>query len=358
MSYASLLFPREEILSVEGPEPIIDLANVEDSSGKKLEARPFDFLELTYPTSDMRRVITSLGERFIDQPRVPGLFLFEGLKGSGKSHLLVTIYHLFSSPSIANQWLSKHGISCKLPSDVIVIHNKFTDLPLESIWNFIFLKLTGHQAERRIVQPGLDEVKNILGDHKLVLIFDELEQGIRSIADPAIRQQNLAFLQMLSEWGNRSNQVTIFASVYSDIEEPGATLKRVNPLRVQFAQSSDRDRAKVVLHRIFKNYLEFDTKKASTVIDSYVNYWARFHTFSADEYRLRFYETFPFTPDLLDVLLKRVPARGGFQNVRGAIGFLANLVRITYEQADIISPASATLQDREVLIRLSDLDVF
>jgi hypothetical protein len=359
MSYVSLLRPRPEVLSEEGVEPIIDLANVEDTRRQRLEARPADFFALTYPTSDVRRVVQSLGERFRsagERGIIPGLFLFEGLKGSGKSHLLVLIYHLFKNPSLTQTWLAKHGLTCSLPSDTVVVLNKFTDQPLYSIWDFVFLKLTGSPLPQAVIQPGLADVQQVLGDRRLILVFDELEQGIRAIGDPAVQAQNIAFLQMLSEWGNRSDQVTLFASIYSDVQEPGNTLKRVPALRVQFAQSSERDRAQVVLHRLFEDYLDLDPKKVAPVVDGYINYWTRYHAFNADEYRARLLQMYPFTPDLLDVLLKRVPARGGFQNVRGALGFLANLVKLTHQTANLITPGHASLHDRETVVRLTDLD--
>ena len=55
MSFASLLKPRPEVLSDQGIEGIIDLANLADSRRRKLEARPEHFFSLTYPTADIRR---------------------------------------------------------------------------------------------------------------------------------------------------------------------------------------------------------------------------------------------------------------------------------------------------------------
>src|SRR3990172_8176221 len=159
---------------------------------------------------------------------------------------------------------------------------------------------------------------------------------------------------MLSEWGHRSTQVPLFASIYSDQEEPGATLKRVPACRVQFAQAQDR--ARVVLHRIFANYLDFKPESVSAVVDSYLNVWRRHAQFDADAHRRAMLDGYPFAPDLLEIMLRRVPARGGFQNVRGALGFLAHLVRLTHAEADLITPGHANILDREVAIRLGDLD--
>jgi hypothetical protein len=282
MSISDIIKPRKEVLQ-DAIEGIIDLANLDDPRKRKLEARPEAFLDLTWPTTDIRRVLSALDQRFGAKADAPGLFLFEGLKGSGKSHLLLLVYHLVSSPASAQTWLARHGLTCRLPPDAIVVVNKFTDLPLDSIWDFVFLRLTGNRLERAVVQPSLEEVRAALGARRLVLILDEVEQGIRVIADSAVRAQNLAFLQMLSEWASRSDQVTIFASIYSDHEEPGATLKRVPRCDVNFSMGGNggtsnarlADRARVVIHRLFENYLAFDTSRAEGVVESYLNAWRR-----------------------------------------------------------------------------------
>jgi hypothetical protein len=359
MSFADLLKPRPEVLSDEGIDGIIDIANVYAKGKKKrlpLEARPRDFFALTYPTADVRRVVEHLHARFADDSNVSGLFLFEGLKGSGKSHLLLLVYHLFANNEPAGEWLNRHQLTCCLPSDVEVILIKFTDLPLESIWDFIFERLTGSRPERSVVQPSLEQVTDALGERRLVLIFDELEQGIQVIGDPAIRAQNIAFLQMLSEWSLRSNQVTMCASIYSDQEEPGSTLKRVPATRVHFSQASDR--AHVVAHRLFSNYLDFEPNNAAPTLDSYISLWQRhIPTLDAEAMRTSMLQFFPFSPDLMKILLERIPERGGFQNVRGTLGFLEQLVRLNHRSTDLLTPAHALLNDRGVGAYLTDLGV-
>lgn len=354
MSYSDFLTPRRDVLSEDGIEGIIDLANLADTRKRKLEARPADFFALTYPTADARRVIDTIHRRFSGNRDAPGLFLFEGLKGSGKSHLLLMAYHLFANRAAAQGWLERHALQCDVPQDAVVVINKFTDLPLYSIWDFVFKQLTGKAPERTGLQPGLDEVKAALGNRSLVLILDELEQGIRVMSSETAQAQNVAFLQMLSEWGNRENKVTLFASIYSDQVEPGSTLKRVPSCRVRFEHAADK--ARVVLHRLFENYLDLTSGSARPTIESYLSAWRRHGAVRSDDFAARFSESFPFSPDVLEVVLDRVPARGGFQNVRGALGFLARLVKLTHQQTDLITPAHADLADQEVTVRLADLD--
>jgi len=289
MSYSAFLKPRQETISEEGIEGIIDLANLKDESGTKIEARPDDFFQLTYPTSDVKKVLDEINVRFSSSKESSGLFLFEGLKGSGKSHLLLMIYHLFKNHRIAQTWLKENGLSCKIPQDTVVIINKFTDDPHDSIWNMIFEAL-GTEAKKGRTHPKLAEFEKAIGDRKIILIFDELERGIKVISDPALQAQNIAFLQMLSEFSNRSKRVTMFASIYSSQEEPGSTFKRVPRCVVQFDNAKDQSR--IILHRLFENYKKFDRASILPVLNSYVQLWNKHAPIDQEDLKARFIDTY------------------------------------------------------------------
>ena len=354
MGYSAYLKPRQEAISEEGIEGIIDLANLKDESKTKIEARPDDFFQLTYPTTDVIKVLDEINVRFSSSKESSGLFLFEGLKGSGKSHLLLMIYHLFKNHQLARGWLNENGLSCEIPQDAVVIINKFTDDPHDSIWNMIF-EVLGSEAKKAKTHPKLAEFEKALGDKKIILIFDELEQGIKVIGDTALQAQNIAFLQMLSEFSNRSRQVTLFASVYSTQQEPGSTLKRVPRCVVQF--DSAKDQSHIILHRLFENYKQFDRASILPVLESYVQLWNKHAPVDQEELKAKFKDTYPFSPSLMEIILKKIPARGGFQNVRGALAFLGNLIRLTHISNDIITPGDVSLEDRATTIMLKDLDL-
>jgi hypothetical protein len=89
MSYSAYLMPRKETISEVGIEGIIDLANLASGDYNKIEYNPEIFYSLTYPTSDILKVLEQIHFRFHYSNDSSGLFLFEGLKGSGKSHLLL-----------------------------------------------------------------------------------------------------------------------------------------------------------------------------------------------------------------------------------------------------------------------------
>ena len=356
MSFSDIVIPRQEVLRKDGIEGVIDIENRRDQKRKAIESRPDDFFDLTFPTSDIRQVIEHLNRRFNTSEKTPGLFLLEGYKGTGKSHLELLVYHLFANYTSASKWLSKHGLKCNIPTDAKVLIHKFTDFPVDSIWALVFTELGLGKSVSYDGVPNLDELRNALGNRKLVLILDELELGITMIGNEHIRSQNIAFLQMLSEESVRTENasVTMFASVYDSRKEPGATLKRVPRIDIKFSDPQDRQR--VVLHRLFTNYLQIDRSRVESVIQSFVNTWKR-HKISVDEkYIDRFVNTYPFTPELMDMVLFRVPSRGGFQGSRGALGLLGTVIRNTYRKTDFVSTAHLNLEDVGIVNRLSDLD--
>lgn len=357
MSFSDILTPRPEILRKDGIESVIDIENLRDAKRKSLESRPEDFLDLTYPTADIRLVVENLHRRFNSGEKTPGLFLLEGYKGTGKSHLELLVYHLFKNIEPAKKWLAQHSLNCALPNDTVLFIRKFTDFPIEaSLWVLIYETLgrKGEVSNERM--PNIDELRRALAGKHLVLILDELERGIQGISNSSIKSQNLSFLQMLSEESLRSEDasVTLFASVYNSQEEPGTTLKRVPRIDVKFTDANDRQR--VVLHRLFSNALNLDRTRVETVVQSYANHWRRNGITADEKYLDRCILSFPFSPELLEMVLFNVPAGRGFQGSRGALTLLSSVVRSVHKRVDFITTAHLNIDNAVIRNKLTDLD--
>ena len=173
---------------------------------------------------------------------------------------------------------------------------------------------------------------------------------------PALQQKNINFLQMLSEESNRSgSNIVIIASVYDGSIEPGLTLKRVPRVELRFQDSADR--RKVLFHRLFKKSPLTPSVEIDAIVQSYLNTWRRFNIEIPPDYAERLRESFPFTPEFLDVALVRIrQSKGGFQGTRGSLGFLAALVRSRCEATHLITMSDASLQDLDLRSWLADLD--
>lgn len=349
----NLLQPRSEVLSgrLHG---VIDLERISDAKKKALESRAKDFFDSTFVSGELRRLILGLQERLQSDEAVAGLFLAEGPKGVGKSHALLVPLHLIRSGADLKSWLDSNSLKFSAPEHARVIWKKFTDFPLESLWGVIGGEIG---AKFRVDQPpSIDEFRKAVGKDKLILILDELESGIRSISDAALRQRNLNFLQMISEEANRAeSNVALIASVYDGSQEPGQTLKRVSRVELRFQDSSDR--RKILFHRLFAKSPLDASPEIESVIQSYLNTWKRFGIELPEGYAEQMRESYPFSPELLDVALVRIrQSKGGFQGTRGVLGFLAALIRARSSATHLITMADASLLDPEMRSWLADLD--
>jgi hypothetical protein len=262
------------------------------------------------------------------------------------------VHHLAKNPALAKEWLSRHGLKCDLPSDVSLVVHKFTDFPLYALWDLI-MSSTGGATTTGRERPNLDQLRAAIKGRTIFLILDELEMGIRSISDKTIQDQNLSFLQMLTEESGRSevNNITIFASIYDAAQEPGATLKRVPRIDVKFSDPSDR--TKIILHRLFENSDSIDRKKLDAVLTSFMNEWKRKGVRVPDDYLTQLRSAYPFTPELLQLVQEKARA---FQGTRGALGLFGAIVKHVHKRVDLITAAHATIQERSIKNRLIDLD--
>ena len=349
---SSLLKPRPEVLAgrLQG---VIDIERVADPKRRSLESRASEFFESTFLTGELRRLITTLHTRLNSEGAEPGLFLLEGPKGVGKSHDALVPLHLVTAGRDLKDWLDKSGLTFQAPAGTRLVWRKFTDFPLESLWGVVGQDLGIQDWTSQ--PPSIDAFRTALGDKKLVLIFDELESGVRSISDPALRQRNLNFLQMISEEANRAgSNVALIASVYDGNQEPGQTLKRVSRVELRFQDNSDR--RKILFHRLFGVSPAEPSTEIDGIIESYLNSWRRFGISLPTGYAEQLRESYPFTPELLDIALVRVRAKGGFQGTRGALGFLAALVRARCQATHLITLADASIADSELRTWLADLD--
>ena len=348
-----LLSPRPEVTSgrIQG---VIDPDRITDPKKKSLEAKPLDFARATFVSNDVRRLVKTLHARLHSSDAEVGSILFEGLKGQGKSHLITLAYHLVKHNAELAAWLTEQKLELTIPANVVVLLRKFTDFPFDTLWQVIGDEIGANFTGSR--PPSIEAFRSALAGRKLVLLFDELESGVRAIGSDNQRQDNINFLQMISEESMRADSnVVLIASVYDGNIEPGLTLKRVKPTEIRFTDS--RDRLHILFHRLFEKSPLTTNPEIDNVVKSYANTWQRFGIPANSDYVERLRESYPFSPELLDVVTQRIPqSRGGFQGTRGALAFLAALVRLRGPHTNLITLSDVIITDADIRTWLADLE--
>jgi hypothetical protein len=347
---------KQRYSSASRIDGVVDVEKLRSGPRNCLERDASQLFDLTYVTEDLQAMLRTLSRRFSSNGDgdSPGLFLAEGVKGQGKSHDMILTYHLFESPDLARPWMGARGFLWDPPSDTVVLIEKFTDqyLPFDSLWDYVGQKL--NISWSRDHSPSLTEFRAALADRHLVLIFDELERGITNIGDPARRSQNLSFLQMISEEANRNNRVTLVAAIYNGTVDPGSALKRIPRLELRFRKAEDR--AAIVRHRLYSNADSYDRKAAENLIQSYLNTWKRMGVEVNEDYVVRLKSSFPFLPELIDLIFERMGGGEAFQGTRGALGLLGAMLDASGPESRLLTAAHCKLTDSACADRLQDLD--
>jgi len=350
---SSILSPKPDVISgrIQG---VIDPDRITDPKKKSLEAKPIDFARATFVSNDVRRLIKTLHTRLHSTDAEVGSILFEGPKGQGKSHLITLAYHLVQNNSELTAWLAEQKLELTIPANVFVLLRKFTDFPFDTLWQVVGDAIGASFTGAR--PPTIDAFRAALAGRKLVLLFDELESGIRAIGSDSQRQDNINFLQMISEESMRADSnVVLIASVYDGNIEPGLTLKRVKPTEIRFTDT--RDRLHILFHRLFEKSPLSPNPEIDNVVKSYANTWQRFGIPANSDYIERLRENYPFSPELIDVVTQRIPqSRGGFQGTRGALAFLAALVRLRGPHTNLLTLSDVVLTDADIRTWLADLE--
>jgi len=340
---------------------IVKLYNVADPA--QPESSAARILSITYPTQALCQALKAVSERLLGQ-RPHGTFLFAGGYGTGKSHSLLSIYHLLTSPVEGKGWIKKWGLDISLPENVRVIVSHLLDEDPDFLWEPVFRKAGREDSLTQINDfPTVSQIKDLLSDSPTVIILDELESWYSAIPDRIRRERNLNFLQNLAEaTSDISLKLVTFASIYGRDWDLLARLGREKIFLSDLGSSEDK--VKVVLFRLFKHINEDEAKK---IVERYVKvYSSQKETVgsvvgSIDEYRSSMIRNYPLHPELVKVLFQTYASSTNYQNTRGILYLLSGAIKNAYKKKDLlltgdIDPEAEEIHDDLFQLRADLLD--
>jgi hypothetical protein len=313
---------------------------------------------MTYPTQALQQAMTAIEER-LEGKRAQGTFVFAGDYGTGKSHSLLVLYHLMTSPNDGDQWLKKWGLPFDLPDEVEMAWSHLLIEDPDFAWEPIFTRLgRGDLLAEVHDHPTGDHIRQLIGDKPLVIILDELESWFGPIADASRRERNLNFLQNLTEIAqDQSLRLIVLTSLYGRNQQ---LLGRMGRERMFLKDlGAEEDKTRVVLFRLFE---EIDQDKARHTVDDYVETYAAISdqvgitAETLDGYRARMLAYYPLHPELMDVLFQVYSACKDYQNTRGILYILSGVLRRCASERDLLLPSDVDPSFSEVNDDLYQLD--
>ncbi|MEM1673204.1 MAG: DUF499 domain-containing protein [Archaeoglobaceae archaeon] len=300
------------------------------------------FFRKTYLTKGLKNLIEVAKNRLLGKTG-DAVVQLQTPFGGGKTHALIALYHR------AREWNAK----------VLVFDG--TALSAEvRLWEEFERQLTGKiDIARGEAPPGKEKLIKLISENSpLLILMDEVLQYITKasaikVGDSNLGAQTLAFLQELmsavASVGNAMLVITLPSSVLEHYDEnaerafqqlqkiAGRMEKIYNPVE-------DDEIEQVVRARLFS---WVDEKEVGIAVEEFIDYAKRENLLTNDEistYRERFLKSFPFKPEVIDVLYKRWGSFPTFQRTRGVLRLLSLVIH--------------NLVDKNVpFIRLADFDL-
>ncbi|ACS34129.1 ATP-binding protein [Thermococcus gammatolerans] len=321
-----------------------DLWSVYQNKGPEDYRNPELFWERTYITSGLSVLLDIARKRLIDGVG-DAVIQLQTPFGGGKTHSLIALYHK------AREW----------GANVVVLDGTAFDAKEDILWEELERQLTGKvELLKGKTAPGKKKISKILEENAPVLILiDELLEymvkaaGIR-VEDTTLADQTLAFMHELTEAVKKEDKALLVMTLPSSIlehysekaEEYFQKLQKIagRAQRV-FTPVQEEEVHDVIRTRLFKR---IDETEMEAVVKRVVEYLEKEglipEGLNAYQYRQRFLRSYPFQPEVIDVLYHRWGSLPKFQRTRGVLRLLSIVVH--------------SLIGRDVpFIRLSDFDL-
>jgi hypothetical protein len=325
-----------------------DLGNVYQNRGID-EYRDADtFFQKTYLTQGLQNLIGVVEKRLHGKGGDP-VIQIQTPFGGGKTHALIALYHS------AKQWGDK----------VVVIDG--TSLSADdTFWALIEKQLTGKVSKfSEATSPGKDKIRDFLEHQQPVLILmDEVleyttKAAGRKIGDSNLASQTMAFMQELTEVASTLPQVCLVATLPSSViehydraaEDLFQKLQKVSGRKeIIYTPVEDNEITKIILRRLFSTR---DEQAAKEIVNKFVSFAEENGILPAGVqptlYRDKFMESYPFLPDVVDVLYHRWGSFPTFQRTRGVLRLLSLVIYSMKETtSEYITLADFDLASQEI----------
>jgi len=307
------------------------------------------FFQKTYETEGLKSLLKIIRGRIEGKGGDPVIQLQTPF-GGGKTHSLIAIYH-----RARKEWDAK---------TVVIVG---TNLEARTtLWGLLERQLMGkNELLTEFTSPGKDKLRKLLEPQQpLVILIDELLEYMTKasgykVGESNLGGQTLAFIQELTETVSSLEKVSLVITLpsshlehYDNIsEQMYAQLQKVTGrMEKIYTPVQDSEIASVIRQRLFRNIEMSEVKK---VVNEFIKYAEKEEILPSGveitQYRDRFLASYPFMPEVIDVLYHRWGSLPNFQRTRGVLRLLALVVgALIKEKVPYISVADFPLMKHEV----------
>ncbi|MBD2073436.1 ATP-binding protein [Phormidium sp. FACHB-592] len=348
------------------------------------------FFAATYLTSELKSLLASVVQRLCGEPGDRVLQLRTPF-GGGKTHALISLYHITKN----RQDLLEHPDFTKLPNPGTVdvatfIGDDFsatqgTQIPdgpqILTPWGYLAWQLGGKEAyeviradDEQRVAPGNDVWRKIIGDRPTLILLDEFLNYVENalgveVKDSTLGKQVLTFIKKLPDVVAELPRTVLVYSLQASVQEAvgnegllGTLDKLVSRNDAKKEPVSGDEVMKVVQRRLFQSI--GDPATIQEIANQQADLFRKFRESYVETDRgrqeveqqaallaERIQLSYPFHPDLLDLMYHRWGTLPSYQRTRGALQFLASVVYSLWKEEHtflLISPGDVLFHNEAV----------
>ncbi|MEM2143182.1 MAG: DUF499 domain-containing protein [Candidatus Thorarchaeota archaeon] len=327
---------------------VADLWLVSQDRGPDIYRDPVLFFSRTHITEGLRSIINSVHDRLMGRGG-DAIIQIQTPFGGGKTHAMITLYHK------AREWNIK----------TVVIVGTALDSQ-QTLWGTIERHLTGRMIRMSgLTAPGKDTLRAVIGGNEpvLILIDELLEYMTKAAGVPVggsdLAAQTLAFMQELTELAVATSGLCVVITVPPSTTEhydrqADLLFRRLQKIsgRVEkiYTPVCDDEILSLIRRRLFS---QVDEDAARTIVTEFTKYAEHEGILptgvQASEYRNRFLKSYPFMPELVDLLYRRWGSLPTFQRARGILRVLSLIMNALWtSDRPYIGPADTDLSRQDI----------
>jgi len=355
--------PRKEVVSgrIRGDIFAAKLGDVVAGKAPDVYQKPAPFFENTFPTGGLKALLDAVFTRLTKAGGGDPCIRLETSFGGGKTHNLIALYHIARSPDKVGDlsaFMPKKLIPKKpfnaagvVGTEVELTGQKHDDITAYTLWGEMAYQLgrkRGYgvvaEADKERTPPGAQLLQELVGDEPTILMIDEIAHYLRVASKKGdLADLTVAFLHRLIEFTTgRDNVVLVLTLAESkdaytkETEDVLSALKeayRVSARQeIVLTPTEETEIASVVAQRLFE---DISPATAKAVARAYLDHYRKAAkqgvpipaTASQAAYGEEIERSYPFHPELLDVLNRKVSTIPNFQKTRGVLRLLGHTVR-------------------------------
>ena len=362
MAFHEIAIPHKDILSQNFSSEVYaaKLWDVYNKRGSEEYKDSKTFFEKTYLTDNLKKIIDSVKDRLDGK----GGGHFRSITtpfGGGKTHTLITLYHK------CIEWNAK---------PIVLVGNEM-DPNSQTMWGMIEEQLTGKIDKLKgNVSHGGEALREILEtqNQPILILIDELlhyvynADGIK-VEQSTLAKQTIGFIQQLSEavssLPNVCVVVTLPSSANEHLDDTRFTelheqlLKVAGRTKDTITPISDNDIPKIIRRRLFSSTDVEIRDRSEKIVEDFVSYCDDEglipEGMQVSQYREEFFKSYPFLPQVIDVLYKRWGTITKFQRTRGVLRLLSLVINsLATSDKQFISLGDFNLDNNEIKQELID----